>query len=219
MIDIDKIILELRKSRPVFHSEADFQHAVAWNIHEALPESNIRLEYPFRREKDYYLDILVSDSNAKIAIELKYKTVLSFIHTGDEIYYLKGHGAQDTGRYDYWKDVHRLEEFVTAHDRSTGYALLLTNDSLYWEPPTRDETVCDELRLSEGRQVSGMLSWGKNAGEGTTKKREAPISITGSYTCNWRDYSEFQPSEYIKGGLKFRYMLITIGKGGMASKP
>ena len=28
----------------MFHSEADFQHALAWQIHEAAPESQVRLE-------------------------------------------------------------------------------------------------------------------------------------------------------------------------------
>lgn len=212
MIDIVKIMQELSKTRPVFHSEADFQHALAWEIHKVMPDSNIRLEYPFRREKDYHLDIFASDNNVRVAIELKYKTILSFILTEEGAYYLKGHGAQDHGRYDYWRDVERLEEVVSARNECNGYSILLTNDSAYWNPSNRGATACDDFRLSEGGKVSGILNWGKNAGKGTTKGREAPISINGNYTCDWHDYSEFQKEECVQGGLRFRYLVLEINK-------
>ena len=44
MIDITDVLDELSKNRPVFHSEADFQHALGWKIHEKYPDFNIRLE-------------------------------------------------------------------------------------------------------------------------------------------------------------------------------
>ena len=44
MLDIDGLMTGLAGTRKVFHSEADFQHALAWQIHEAMPESRIRLE-------------------------------------------------------------------------------------------------------------------------------------------------------------------------------
>ena len=37
MLDIHQIMADLAKRRPVFHSEADFQHALAWLIHETRP--------------------------------------------------------------------------------------------------------------------------------------------------------------------------------------
>ena len=56
--DIYCLMQELSKSRPIFHSEADFQHALAWQIHETMPDSQIRLEYPFRFDgSTIYLDI------------------------------------------------------------------------------------------------------------------------------------------------------------------
>ena len=44
MLDISGLLIGLAQSRKVFHSEADFQHALAWHIHEAMPKSQIRLE-------------------------------------------------------------------------------------------------------------------------------------------------------------------------------
>jgi hypothetical protein len=37
-------IEELRQHRPVFHSEADFQHALAWTAHQSNPSLRVRLE-------------------------------------------------------------------------------------------------------------------------------------------------------------------------------
>ena len=43
MLDIDGLMASLANRQKVFHSEADFQHALAWQIHEAAPESQVRL--------------------------------------------------------------------------------------------------------------------------------------------------------------------------------
>lgn len=51
MIDIEQVLKELAKKRPVFHSEADFQHALAWEIQITYPDANIRLEKPFQFDK------------------------------------------------------------------------------------------------------------------------------------------------------------------------
>ncbi|GIQ70102.1 hypothetical protein DUZ99_18335 [Xylanibacillus composti] len=44
-MELKKILAELAKERPVFSSEADFQHALAWHIHTYDPHAKIRLEY------------------------------------------------------------------------------------------------------------------------------------------------------------------------------
>ena len=74
MLDIANLMLGLSKSRPIFHSEADFQHAFAWQIHERLPDCQVRLEYnPLpAQKKRMYLDIWVQ--SLKVATELKYPT-------------------------------------------------------------------------------------------------------------------------------------------------
>lgn len=36
---------QLRNQRKIFHSEADFQFALAWGIQKYYPEAKIRLEY------------------------------------------------------------------------------------------------------------------------------------------------------------------------------
>jgi hypothetical protein len=45
MFNFAAILGALALKRPIFHSEADFQHAVAWEIHSRRPELSVRLEF------------------------------------------------------------------------------------------------------------------------------------------------------------------------------
>lgn len=212
MIDPNVVMQTLSQVRPVFHSEADFQHAFAWQVHLNLPECKIRLEYPLKPDESNHLDIAVLGDNETAVFELKYKTTHFFAPVNREVFFLKGHYAQDVGRYDFWKDVQRLEEYVSLNQNVTGYAILLTNDSSYWNPSNRDTTICDELRLTEGRNVTGTLNWGETAGKGTTRGRELLISLSGLYECIWQNYFEFDQSKYVQGGMKFRYIILKVLK-------
>ena len=74
MFGISDLLTSLAGTRKVFHSEADFQHALAWHIHEAMPESQVRLEVDVMQVEHQrtFLDIWLPVEG--IAIELKYKT-------------------------------------------------------------------------------------------------------------------------------------------------
>lgn len=206
MIDQIDVVTVLSRQRPLFHSEADFQHAFAWEIQRRLPNANIRLERPILRNgKWLHLDLLVSDSDRSIAIELKYKTrELSLNHQGEN-YHVKNHSAQDVGRYDFLKDIYRLELITKSIDNCCGWAVLLTNDFAYWRP-ARGGTNDDAFRIHEGQVIGGSLSWSENAAPGSIKGREAVIQFDSEYTMNWHDYSVVEGS---KAGT-FRYLPIRI---------
>ena len=70
MMDIDGLMAKLSKRRQIFHSEADFQHALAWEIHLANPDCQVRLEFsPFPDdERAMLLDIWLPTES--LAIEL-----------------------------------------------------------------------------------------------------------------------------------------------------
>lgn len=53
-----------------FHSEADFQHSLAWHIQREHPDAAIRLET--RPERGIRLDVLVDHAGERTAVELKY---------------------------------------------------------------------------------------------------------------------------------------------------
>ena len=115
MIDFNLLLATLANKRPVFHSEADFQHALAWELQLLYPNVNIRLEYrPPWLDRRNYMDIWVIDEDTAIAVELKYKTRSVDISIGGEQFALQNHAAQDLGRYDFVKDIERLERVVAA---------------------------------------------------------------------------------------------------------
>lgn len=201
-------LLRLAENRPLFHSEADFQHALAWQLHQDYPQCQVRLEVPFRANSAAeYLDLLVWTDTVRIAVELKYKTRKTEVEWKGEQYRLAGHDAQDHGRHDFLKDVARIERFVLAGHADVGYAVLLTNDSSYWAAPRHDETNDAGFRLSHGRVVRGELTWGPRSGKGTTAGREAPIQLTASYTLSWADYCDGTDP----GARGFKYLVVRIG--------
>ena len=139
-----------------------------------------------------------------IAIELKYKTRGLELEQDDENFVLRDQSAQDQGRYDFLRDVQRLELMRSKLAQcKAGYAVLLTNDSSYWKVPTQRDTVDADFRVHEGRAVSGALAWAASAGTGTVRGRESPIQIRGSYRLRWHDYSSFPGKSY--GSLRFRW--------------
>jgi hypothetical protein len=207
MLDIHHLMSELARSRPVFHSEADFQHALAWQIREAMPDCSVRLEFkPFPDDdKRMYLDIWLP--TVGVAIELKYPTRKLELNHNDEYFSLADHSAQDIQRYDFLKDLQRLENVVARHQPAkAGYAVLLTNDSGYWNVPQNANTIDSEFRLHEGRTITGRLAWSERAGRGTTRNREKALEIQRSYDLHWRDYSAFGRAR----NERFRYLAVPV---------
>lgn len=207
MMSIGDILVGLSARRPLFHSEADFQHALAWELHSQSPDSALRLEYPIEGQTGrIYVDIWASSASLELAIELKYKTRRLVVTQEQKSFALKDQSAQDQGRYDFLKDVQRLEQITATHRSLRGCAVLLTNDSAYWRTPRNSDTVDAAFRTHEGRIATGRLSWGARASSGTKRTREDPIVLNGTYRLSWRDYSE--PSRGSYG--KFRYLAVEV---------
>ncbi len=211
-IDIHALMARLAAKRPVFHSEADFQHALAWEIHLLMPECGIRLELPIGCDETKHVDLWMTDGTRKVVLELKYKKRgCEFNAEGGECFALKNDGAQDLGRYDFLKDVNRLEQIVKADPDSAtvGFSVLLTNDWLYWNDPKKTHTIDADFRLHEGRLVNGQLAWHSKAGQGTTKGREDAIVLYGTYIVEWRGYPNALPEKYGE----FRYLVFKVEPG------
>jgi len=207
MIDINKIMNELAFRRPIFHSEADFQHALAWQIHHAWPECSMRLEFkPPHSIERVYLDIWAVYKETVLAIELKYKTRALDVTVAGEDFHLLDQAAQDLARYDLLKDIQRLERIVSIN-KAVAYAIFLTNDSAYWKQPMDKQTVDASFRIHQGRILTGELCWGLGASKGTTRGRETPILIKGAYSFKWQDYSQLAETSYGT----FRFLLVKVG--------
>jgi len=193
--EIRDLLRSLSIKRPIFHSEADFQFSLAWEIKEKFPEADIRLELPFGEQKKEYLDILVTLGNQLIPIELKYKTKKSEIEFNNEKFFLKNHSAYNVNRFNFLKDVERIERFVEVNNSPQGYTVILTDDHMYWNQ--NDKNILDkEFSVQEGRLIEGTLSWKEGEGIESAKYKNTPIQLRNRYVSKWEDYSEVDNNSF-----------------------
>jgi hypothetical protein len=204
-MDVRELLATLARQRPIFHSEADFQHALAWAIHEACPAARVRLEIP--RDIDgrrAHVDVWVVDDDS-VAIELEYLTGAAEVKIEDEQFRLVK-VSTNLGRYDVLKDLVRIERLVGEGSADRGIMVALSNDPDYWSEPGWSTTPkYTDLRLTEGRTLSGTLQWGPGTGARTMLGREAPIDLWGKYVCEWTDYSVVGSGA---SEARFRYLLL-----------
>lgn len=208
MLD-DGAILDLMRRlaarRPVFHSEADFQHELAWEARSAGVADAVRLEQPHDTPHGRIaVDLVIRRGPHKAAIELKYWKRRLTVDVEGERFNLKNQAAQDICRYDLWSDVARLERLVDGGVFDSACAITLTNDSGYWNMG-RDGTVDAAFRLHEGRTAHGRLAWAAHAGAGTMRNRVEQIELAREHSIGWRDYSTV-------GGHSFRWCAFPVSK-------
>lgn len=170
----------------------------------------MRLEYRPLRDEKIRLDVYLPSIG--VAVELKYKTRRLEVELQGEPFALMDQRAHDNGRYDFLKDVQRLECVMKEGSVHQGIAILLTNDPLYWSRPSAANKADAEFQLEEGRELGGEMAWTtvKNRHE-----RKAPIRLRGSYELAWREYahvgsarSSFEPSGLRYG--RFRYLAVEL---------
>lgn len=200
------VLGRLAEERPVFHSEADFQHALALEIHRSQPETALRLERrPNNPESRIYVDVWLERDGTATALELKYKTRQLETPVNREQFRLLNQSAQDIARYDFVKDIARLERLTGSGEVNSAFAIFLTNDRSYWSPAGRPDTVDAAFRIHEGQRLEGTLDWSERASAGTKRSREDPLLLRGTYTLRWSNYARLACSNGA-----FRYLLVAI---------
>jgi hypothetical protein len=215
---INEIMQDLAKERPIFHSEADFQFALAWKIKEHCQNAEVRLEHPIeglelpgeKNKRRQALDLLIRINDAAVAIELKYITKKNVIYRGadGEEYNLKGQGDPSWNRYNYIKDVWRLKQFfLKDKDHNSGYAILLSNDEKYKEP-------VDGENASKGLELTGKIKGCYERIPPNSPKQKAPkIDFKESeYTIEKSQYSTVAVEDNGKPELsEFYYLIVKVG--------
>jgi hypothetical protein len=203
-MNVDELLAGVAKERPVFHSEADFQHSLAWQLHLQFPAAQIRLERVISR---LHIDIYCEIDNQEYVLELKYKTRAAHFTLAGEEFNLQNHSAYPPSRYDFVKDIERLETVVHSSERlMSGFAVLLTNDKAYWSDPGRMSGISAAFSIHEGQRVFGEVDWRPTASAGTKKNREEPIKLAAEYLLRWRDYSKLD----VRVESHFRYLCVPV---------
>ena len=225
MIDLSQTITELAKKRRAFHSEVDFQHALASMLERNYPKLQVRLGVSWtdpdkRRAK---VDLRCLSDTGLDWIELKYKTKRACFSVDCEEFCLREDSALQDNRRALWEDVCRVEDLVTKKTSTTsasrGYAVFLTNEKAYWENPGRGEALDKQFRFREGVDFSQRLVFPKKQ----TRKHYWPwkrdldsdglrLKLKGCYRIKWMEYST------VPGG-KFRFFILSYSKAGRAGIP
>jgi hypothetical protein len=185
------IIQKLQENKDFLFNELDLQIFVARALEKVFlkPDYIIHLEYHLPKgwnvkfDHDYerwgetpYFDIVIEKVAEKsprfIAIELKYKLgevkssqFKRFGNSANEqnIVLVTNQAAQNEGRYDFWKDVKRLE-LLTKHFAEEvvgGISIFLTNDETYLK--TEGNYKYSNFTFNERK--SGFLFWNHDAGK------------------------------------------------------
>lgn len=200
----------------IYHSEADFQHHFAWKIKEELAPDRIRLERRIPAvsanefENDKYIDLWVEWGPDAYALELKYLTAPLEGRWQNERFDLKDQSAHPVRRYDFVKDISRLEKLTTSGNCDRGFAILLTNDHLYWREPRTNQVVDFDFRIHEESILEDRLEWADRTSDGTKgSSRDKPIELEDSYFIDWSSFEYDVPVE-TSGKTDFRYLLVEV---------
>jgi hypothetical protein len=188
----------LAQARPVFASEADLQHAFAWQLHRDQPHLTVRLERRPLPEVREAADLwCTAPDGTATAIEMKYLVRAADVAVQGERFVLLDQSAHDIRRYDVIKDLTRVERWTASGLADRGLIIVLTNDPGYWQLSTRNANDA-AFRLHEGRELTGEHAWAPTAGVGTTRGRTASLTIAGRYLVEWRDYAVLPNGQQVR---------------------
>lgn len=205
-MNLEATLAQLAARRPVFHSESDLQHELAWVLRE-ITGADLRLEVPmpgFTGRAS--LDILLSHAGMRVGIELKYpKRALNRV-VNSEMFKLSSSIARDIIRHDICKDIMRLERAIEQKFIEKGYLIVVTNDSSFWTPGQREDVIDADFHVHGGRILEGTLTWSERAGAGTTAKRDTPLVFAGSYSLEWGPYSRIEGERFGE----FRSLIVEV---------
>lgn len=153
-------------------------------------------------KSELYIDIVVSFGNCYIPVELKYKTQAihrqSIKRFGESLDYkvpiVKNQAAQNLGRYDFWKDVRRLE-LVSHRFRCVpgGVAVFLTNDPAYLANP-KPMANHFEFSMAEGEHPKSR-HWQRAT---SLRQKHPDFMLDGDYTIRWHKLTiDDEPFHYL----------------------
>lgn len=195
-------------------NERDFQMHLATFLRESNHYDDVDVEYyvPLSELQGYIwnnelrMDVLVRNGKEFLPIELKYKTktvrkkLLRFGESvSEEVEVMKNQGAQDLGKYDFWKDVHRIEIVRNRFSNiKNGLAVFVTNDPMYLQRG-REKSNHINMSMDEGLH-SKEKHWLDK--ESTCCKTHPDFEVEKQYSIHWA-------SKEVEG-ITMYYTILTI---------
>lgn len=211
----DDIRKFLERNDELLFNERDLQIHLAMSLQKSSQAyDDVDLEYYVpRSELDGYrwnselrLDLVVRQGNEFLPVELKYKTrsITRRIERfgellSDEAVVVKNQGAQDLGRYDFWKDVRRLElvrrRFAAVKN---GLAVFVTNDPIYLK---EGKASSNHVALSMAAGIHGRRKEWLNSASSCAREHPG-FEVEACYAIEWR--------QFVTEGETFHYCIVQI---------
>ena len=205
--------LQLRLSCYLKHSghydRVEVEYYVPFQELQRLNPSLTTANFPW--DSDLYIDIVVEKDGQFVPIELKYPTKDiwgAFTRFGvavtAKVPMLKNQGAQDIVRYNYWKDVRRIEALHGAYPDTIdgGLAVMVPNDPSYQNNPTSANVGYAHFSIKDKRAINQLqdrnMSWQNGVSVATG---HPAFQIDGSYKLDWK------PMPKMSG---FRYLVLDV---------
>lgn len=209
---IEDVMRDFRSKGQVFFNEAHFQDEFCLALNNKLSKNyKLTLEYSPNFNK-YRVDLLIEDirSDEKIIIEFKYvvRKQMVQIHNSNIFINLKSQGAYDVRRYQFWRDVSKIEDLIQNKKCNEGYCVLLTNAVSLIQPinPTNIDYYFD---ISAGCHPlkTGTLYWNHSCPKFKTGKTlgryKNKVSISKQYNFTYTNYTHPNFSD-------FKYLILPI---------
>ena len=183
----------IQKPNKAYYSEAGIQCKIAIEIYKQLRVEPV-LEYKMKGKKKY-LDIFCKYRKTRFGIELKYKTSRVKSEKFDYI----SQGAQNNGKYDFLRDIARIESFFHYQAIDIGYVIFITNDKRYYNP-ARNNTLVKKFDLMNTLRKSYKPTW---------KGRKKNIKLKEKHSIAWLPNQKFNKN---KNAVFFNYCMVKVNK-------
>ena len=198
-------------------NEFDFQMQLALALRGSGRYDNVDAEYflPTRGtdilegydwDSNMRVDIVVSRGGEYVPVELKYTTrrvvrdMERFGRMVRGIEVMRQQSAQDIRRYDFWKDVRRIELIRRIFPAvRNGLAVFMTCDPGYLSEP-REGSASAPFSMSGTRPLGGcIMDWN---GPSASRDSHRPFHLDGRYQLQWAS-AEID-------GVSFHYTIANI---------
>ena len=204
----------LDTNRELLFNERDLQMHLATFLRQTGHYDDVDVEYyvPLSELEGYIwnnelrMDVLVRKGREYLPIELKYKTrtvrkrLLRFGESvAEEVVVMKNQGAQDVGKYDFWKDVRRIEIVRNRFGNiSNGLAVFVTNDPSYVQRG-REESNHIKFSMDEGVHGKEKHWLNKNS---VCCKTNPDFEVEKEYSIHWETR--------VVEDIPIHYVIVTI---------
>lgn len=205
---IDTALKNLGKRNIIYHSEAELQFKLAWELYRNASISDIYFEYPAKnmpsgnRYNDM-IDLVIVSKGKEYPIEIKYpKGVYR-----DSTYNLKYKPVDEC--YEIVRDIDRIEQYVGNNISSDkGYVIVLSNNTSYWGTPKPHALLSLTMYMTDNTTLNSGIHIFK-PGSKRFKDTKCNQHILNNYNIKWEPYC-VKKTTLSNNKNVFKYLLLEV---------